>query len=44
MSDQPTVFIVDDDEAVRRAVQWMVKAQGLQFLSQAFKCMLIRFF
>jgi two-component system, LuxR family, response regulator FixJ len=32
MSDQPIVFIVDDDEAVRNAVQWMVKAQGLQSL------------
>jgi two-component system, LuxR family, response regulator FixJ len=32
MSDQPIVFVVDDDEAVRNAVQWMVKAQGLQSL------------
>jgi FixJ family two-component response regulator len=30
MSDPPTVFIVDDDEAVRHAVRWLVQAQGLR--------------
>ena len=29
MSEQPTVFIVDDDEGVRGAVVWALRKEGL---------------
>lgn len=30
MSEQPTVFIVDDDEAVREALDWSLRKEGLR--------------
>lgn len=28
MEDKPTVFVVDDDEAVRQSLQWLIEADG----------------
>ena len=35
MSTEPTVFVVDDDEAVRLAIQMLLKSVGLQAMSYA---------
>ena len=35
MSEQPTVFIVDDDEGVRGALDWSLRKDGLRVQSFA---------
>ncbi len=29
MSNEPTVFVVDDDEEVRESIRWLIESVGL---------------
>jgi len=35
MSHRPTVFVVDDDEAMRTSLKWLIESAGIQVLSFA---------